>query len=52
MVLDASTQAEGQLGATLSRSAVLPLMLLSLMTYVVMPVVTRLLGRWLYPSGP
>ena len=31
----------------LLRSAVLPLILLSLMTYVAMPVVTRLLHAWL-----
>ena len=31
----------------LLRSAVLPLILLSLMTYVAMPVVTRLLHGWL-----
>jgi antibiotic biosynthesis monooxygenase (ABM) superfamily enzyme len=35
----------------LLRAALLPLTLLSLMTYVVMPFVTRLLHRWLYPQG-
>ncbi len=33
----------------LLRAAILPLVLLSLMTYLVMPLVTRLLKRWLYP---
>ena len=33
----------------LVRAAVLPIVLLSLMTYVVMPQLTRLLRRWLYP---
>ena len=33
----------------LVRSAVLPAVLLSLMTYVAMPVVTRVLGGWLTP---
>src|SRR4051794_27689123 len=33
----------------LLRSLVLPVVLLSLMTYVVMPVVTRALRGWLYP---
>jgi antibiotic biosynthesis monooxygenase (ABM) superfamily enzyme len=33
----------------LVRSAVLPVVLLSLMTYVVMPQLTRLLRGWLYP---
>jgi len=33
----------------LVRSAVLPVVLLSLMTYVVMPRLTRLLRGWLYP---
>jgi uncharacterized protein len=34
----------------LLRAALLPLVLLSLMTYLVMPVVTKLLKRWLYPG--
>ena len=34
----------------LVRSAVLPLVLLSLMTYVMMPVVTRMLAGWLEPK--
>jgi uncharacterized protein len=34
----------------LLRSAILPLILLSLMTYAVMPMVTRVLARWLYPD--
>jgi len=33
----------------LVRSAVLPLVLLSLMTYVMMPIVTRVLASWLEP---
>ena len=33
----------------LLRAALLPLVLLSLMTYLVMPFVTRLLHGWLYP---
>lgn len=33
----------------LLRAALLPLVLLSLMTYLVMPFVTKLLKRWLYP---
>jgi antibiotic biosynthesis monooxygenase (ABM) superfamily enzyme len=33
----------------LARAAVLPIVLLGLMTYVVMPQLTRLLGGWLYP---
>jgi len=33
----------------LLRSAVLPIVLLSLMTYVVMPQLTRILQGWLYP---
>jgi hypothetical protein len=36
----------------LARSAVFPLILLTLMTYVVMPNVTRLLKSWLYPPHP
>lgn len=36
----------------LIRSAALPLVLLSLMTYLMMPLVTRVLGGWLYPNGP
>jgi antibiotic biosynthesis monooxygenase (ABM) superfamily enzyme len=28
-----------------------PLIILTLMTYVVMPLVSRLLGRWLYTSS-
>ena len=35
----------------LIRSAVFPLILLSLMTYAMMPLVTRLLRAWLYPDG-
>jgi uncharacterized protein len=35
----------------LLRAALLPLVLLSLMTYLVMPVVTKLLKRWLYPGS-
>lgn len=35
----------------LVRGAILPLILLSLMTYLMMPLVTRVLGRWLYPPG-
>jgi antibiotic biosynthesis monooxygenase (ABM) superfamily enzyme len=35
----------------LLRAAVFPLVLLSLMTYLVMPIVTRLLHGWLYPGG-
>jgi uncharacterized protein len=34
----------------LLRAALLPLVLLSLMTYLVMPFVTKLLRRWLYPG--
>jgi antibiotic biosynthesis monooxygenase (ABM) superfamily enzyme len=34
----------------LLRSMVLPVVLLTLMTYVVMPVVTKALRGWLYPS--
>ena len=34
----------------LLRAAVLPVVLLSLMTYVVMPWLTRLFRGWLYPS--
>jgi uncharacterized protein len=34
----------------LLRSIVLPVVLLSLMTYVVMPVVTKALRGWLYPQ--
>lgn len=34
----------------LARSAVFPLILLTLMTYVVMPNVTRVLRAWLYPT--
>lgn len=34
----------------LARAALLPVVVLSLMTYVVMPQLTRLLRRWLYPS--
>jgi uncharacterized protein len=33
----------------LARAALLPVVVLSLMTYVVMPQLTRLLRRWLYP---
>ena len=33
----------------LLRSAVLPIVLLSLMTYVVMPQLTRIFQGWLYP---
>jgi antibiotic biosynthesis monooxygenase (ABM) superfamily enzyme len=33
----------------LVRSALFPLVLLTLMTYVVMPLVTRFLRRWLRP---
>jgi antibiotic biosynthesis monooxygenase (ABM) superfamily enzyme len=33
----------------LARAAVLPILLLSLMTYVIMPRLSRLLGGWLYP---
>ena len=35
----------------LLRAAMLPLVLLSLMTYLMMPLVTRLLHGWLYPAG-
>ena len=35
----------------LLRSMVLPVVLLSVMTYAVMPVVTKALRRWLYPSS-
>jgi uncharacterized protein len=35
----------------LLRAAILPLVLLSLMTYAVMPLVTRLLHGWLYSGG-
>lgn len=28
-----------------------PLVLLSLVTYLMMPLVTRVLGGWLYPDG-
>jgi antibiotic biosynthesis monooxygenase (ABM) superfamily enzyme len=34
----------------LARAALLPVVVLSLMTYVVMPQLTRLLRHWLYPS--
>ena len=34
----------------LFRSAMFPLVLLTLMTYVVMPLVTRFLRRWLRPG--
>jgi antibiotic biosynthesis monooxygenase (ABM) superfamily enzyme len=34
-----------------ARSAMFPLIILTLMTYVVMPLVSRLLGRWLYTSS-
>ena len=34
----------------LVRSAMFPLILLSLMTYAMMPLVTRVLHRWLYPG--
>ncbi|MDP9341987.1 MAG: antibiotic biosynthesis monooxygenase [Actinomycetota bacterium] len=34
-----------------ARAALLPFCLLTLMTYVVMPVVTRLAARWLRPAG-
>jgi uncharacterized protein len=33
----------------LARSALVPVVVLSLMTYVIMPRLTRLLRRWLYP---
>jgi antibiotic biosynthesis monooxygenase (ABM) superfamily enzyme len=33
----------------LARAALLPVVVLTLMTYVVMPQLTRLLRRWLYP---
>ena len=33
----------------LARAALVPVVVLSLMTYVVMPRLTRLLRRWLYP---
>jgi uncharacterized protein len=33
----------------LARAALLPVVLLILMTYEVMPQLTRLLRRWLYP---
>ncbi len=37
----------------LVRSAVFPVILLSVMTYLMMPLVTRLLRHWLYPGpGP
>lgn len=36
----------------LLRSAIFPLLLLSLMTYLVMPTVTRVLHGWLYPAPP
>jgi antibiotic biosynthesis monooxygenase (ABM) superfamily enzyme len=35
----------------LLRSAALPLVLLSLMTYVMMPIVTHVLAHWLYPQS-
>lgn len=35
----------------LVRSALFPLVLLSLMTYAMMPFVTRVLHGWLYPGG-
>ena len=35
----------------LLRSAVLPVVLLTAMTYVVMPLLTRLFKPWLYPPG-
>lgn len=35
----------------LIRSAMFPLILLSLMTYAMMPLVTRVLRGWLYPSS-
>ena len=34
----------------LLRSLVFPVVLLTRMTYVIMPVVTKTLRRWLYPS--
>jgi uncharacterized protein len=34
----------------LVRAAVVPVVLLSLMTYLVMPQLTRLLSGWLYPN--
>lgn len=34
------------------RSAAFPVVLLTLMTYVVMPLLTQLLRDWLYPSLP
>ena len=34
----------------LLRAAIFPLILLSLMTYLAMPLITRLLRRWLYPD--
>lgn len=36
----------------LLRSAVLPIVLLTLMTYVVMPPLTKLFRGWLYPRSP
>ena len=35
----------------LLRSAIFPLVLLSIMTFVLMPVATRVAKRWLYPDG-
>ena len=35
----------------LARSAMFPLVLLSAMTFVLMPVATRVAKRWLYPEG-
>lgn len=35
----------------LVRSAVFPLVILSVMTFVLMPVATRVVKRWLYPDG-
>ena len=35
----------------LLRSAFFPLVLLSLMTFVLMPYATRIAKRWLYPDG-
>jgi antibiotic biosynthesis monooxygenase (ABM) superfamily enzyme len=33
----------------LARAALVPVIVLSLMTYVIMPQISRLLRRWLYP---
>jgi len=34
------------------RALALPVVLVTLMTYAIMPFVTRLLRRWLYPLAP